>query len=80
MSKRVARKVPLAYSYSKASTTGECRQWGYSISDNSDVLPWTKLELEPHTTVRELEVLRDLVKGLDLLKELRANKDCRHHE
>ena len=74
--RKVVRKVPSAYSYSKTSGTGECRQWGYSISDDSDVMQWTKLELEPRTTVRELEVLRELVKGLDLLKELRANKDA----
>lgn len=37
---------------------------------------WTKLELEPRTTVRELEVLRDLVKGLDLVNELRANENA----
>lgn len=37
---------------------------------------WTKLELEPRTTVRELEVLRELVKGLDLVNELRANENA----
>lgn len=39
-------------------------------------MQWTKLELEPRTIVRELEVLRDLLKGLDLLKELRTNEDA----
>jgi hypothetical protein len=37
---------------------------------------WTKLELEPRTTVRELEVLRELVKGLDLVSELRTNENA----
>jgi hypothetical protein len=37
---------------------------------------WTKLELEPRTTVRELEVLRELVNGLDLINELRADKNA----
>lgn len=74
--KTLIDKVPSVYSYSKASGPGEYKQWGYSISDNTSVVQWTKLELEPRTTLRELEVLRDLVKGLDLLKELRANKDA----
>lgn len=69
-------KVPSLYSFSKTSTSGECRQWGYSISDDSNVMQWTKLELEPRTTLKELKVLRDLVQGLDLLKELRVKEDA----
>lgn len=69
-------KVPSRYSYSKTSTSGECRQWGYSISDDSNVMQWTKLELEPRAIAQELKVLRDLVQGLDLLKEFRANEDA----
>lgn len=75
-STKIIPKVPSTYSYSKASTAGEYRQWGYSICDDSDVVQWTKLELEPRTTFRELEVLRELVKGLDLLNDLRASKDA----
>lgn len=74
--KKRVPKVPSAYSYSKTPATGQYRQWGYSISDDSNVMQWTKLELEPRTIVRELEVLRDLLKGLDLLKELRTNEDA----
>jgi hypothetical protein len=48
---------------------------GYSIADNSHVLRWTKLELEPRTTINELDVLRELTKGLDLIRELQANKN-----
>ncbi|KAI9777865.1 MAG: hypothetical protein M1839_008542 [Geoglossum umbratile] len=36
----------------------------------------TKLELEPRTTLKELDILRELVKGLDLISELRANEDA----
>ena len=71
----LAPRVPSAYSYSKVSAPGEYEQWGYSISDNSSVVQRTKLELQPRTTLRELEDLRDLVKGLDLLEELRSNED-----
>jgi hypothetical protein len=71
-----AKKVPSEYSYSKTSVEKRCRQWGYSIDDESQVMRWTKLELEPRTTVRELEVLRELVKGLDLVNELRANENA----
>jgi hypothetical protein len=46
------------------------------MDDDSEVMRWTKLELEPRTTVRELEVLRELVKGLDLVHELRANENA----
>ena len=34
---------------------------------------WTKLELEPRATVKELEVLGELLTGLDLIGNLRAN-------
>jgi hypothetical protein len=71
-----AQKVPSAYSYSRTSSTRRCRQWGYSISDDSQVMRWTKLELEPRTAIRELEALRELVKGLDLVNELRANENA----
>jgi hypothetical protein len=71
-----AQKVPSTYSYSKTSSEKRCKQWGYSISDDAQVMQWTKLELEPRTTVRELEALRELVRGLDLLKELRANENA----
>jgi hypothetical protein len=37
---------------------------------------WTKLELEPRTTVKELDVLRDLMQGLDLINELRTNENA----
>jgi hypothetical protein len=71
-----AQKVPSAYSYSRTSVERKCRQWGYSIDDDSQVMRWTKLELEPRTTVKELEVLRELLKGLDLVNKLRANDNA----
>lgn len=70
-----APKVPSVYSYSSSSAAGEYRQWGYSISEDSNVIQWTKMELEPRAIVKELRVLRDLVQGLDLLNELRATRD-----
>ena len=70
---RSAPRAPSAISYSK---TSGARQWGYSISKDSQVMRWTELELEPRTTVRELEALRRLVEGLDLINELRANEDA----
>ncbi|KAI9786203.1 MAG: hypothetical protein M1839_007613 [Geoglossum umbratile] len=73
---RDAPKVPSALSYSTTSSVRRCKQWGYSIDDNSLVMRWTKLELEPRKTDEELDVLRELVKGLDLVNELRANKDA----
>ena len=66
-------KVPSAISYSP--TSGGCKQWGYSIDDNSTVLRWTKLELRPRSTVKELSVLRELVKGLKLVQELEEQDD-----
>jgi hypothetical protein len=37
---------------------------------------WTKLELEPRTTTRELDVLRELVRGLDLIKNLQSDDNA----
>lgn len=34
------------------------------------------MDLEPQSTIKELEVVRELVKGLDLLKELQTNEDA----
>ena len=39
-------------------------------------MQWTKLELEQRTTLRELEVLRDLAKGLDLVMDLYTQDDA----
>jgi hypothetical protein len=65
-----------AISYSSGSSAKKCRQWGWSIDDNSKVLRWTKLEFEHRTIGEELEVLRELIKGLDLVKELQENEDA----
>jgi hypothetical protein len=71
-----ALKVPSAFSYSRTSSERRCKQWGYSIDDNSQVMRWTKLELEPRTAINELDVLRELTKGLDLIRELQNNEDA----
>ncbi|KAF4625147.1 hypothetical protein G7Y89_g13022 [Cudoniella acicularis] len=71
-----AQKVPSSFSYSRTSAAKRCRQWGYSIDDESEVLRWTKLELEPRTAEQELGVVRELMKGLDLISKLRVNEDA----
>jgi hypothetical protein len=73
---RDEQKVPSAYSYSKTSAEKRCKQWGYDIDDNSDVMRWTKLELKPRATLKELEVLRELLEGLNLIDNLRANNNA----
>jgi hypothetical protein len=65
-----AKIVPSAISYSTSTTTRRCKQWGWSIDDNSGVLRWTKLEFEHRTKLKELEVFQELIKGLDLVKTL----------
>lgn len=71
---REAQKVPSALSYSR--TTRGHKQWGYSIDGDSLVMRWTKLELEQRTVVKELGVIRELLKGLDLVNELQANRNA----
>src|SRR3954451_25475252 len=68
-----SQKVPSVISYS-STKTGHM-QWGHSIDDGSQVMRWTKLDLESRTTVRELEVLRELMKGLELVEKLHANEN-----
>lgn len=46
------------------------------MDENSQVMQWTKLELEPLTTVKELGILRDLVGGLDRMNKLRADESA----
>jgi hypothetical protein len=72
--KVTVERVPSQFSYS--NTKNGCQQWGWSIDDDSNVLRWTKLDLEPRSPVGELDVLRHLMKGLDLVRELRANKNA----
>ncbi|KUJ12158.1 uncharacterized protein LY89DRAFT_688619 [Mollisia scopiformis] len=68
-------RVPSAISYSPTNPDTRRSQWGWSIDDDSKVLKWTKLELEPQSTKAELDQLRELTKGLDLLRELRESKN-----
>lgn len=78
---KTAQKVPSAYSYSKADSAKQREQWGYSINENSQVIRWSKLDIGPRTTTRELEVLRDLVTGLDLVNKLhRTEQDFRAND
>jgi hypothetical protein len=67
-------KVPSQFSYSKTTSAKKHKQWGHSIDDNSKVMQWTKLELEPRPTVKELEILRDLVNGLNMVNECRTDQ------
>ncbi|KAF2813601.1 uncharacterized protein BDZ99DRAFT_568759 [Mytilinidion resinicola] len=68
------QKVPSTISYAECSCGKRCKQWGHNIDDNSLRMQWTKLELEPRSIRSELEVLRDLTKGLDLPTTLHNNQ------
>jgi hypothetical protein len=65
-------KVPSAISYSKAKT-GKL-QWGHDIDVDSQVLRWTKLELQQQTKTVELRQLRDTVRGLRMMAAFRADE------
>lgn len=69
-----AKRVPSLISYSPTDPDKRKAQWGWSIDDESKVLKWTKMELEPQSTEAELAQLKELTKGLDLLRELRENQ------
>jgi hypothetical protein len=71
-----APKVPSLLSYTRSPINDPSQQWGFSIAAESKVMQWTKLELPPRTTIRELHVLRELVKGLNLVNGLQANDDA----
>ena len=62
------KKVPSQLSYSKTLTNQ--RQWGHSIDTDSLVLIGTKLELQTYTPTAELKILKELVKGLDLVTQI----------
>ena len=66
--KKSSQKVPSAISYSP--TKNGCRQWGFDIDNESDVLQWTKLELEPKNISKELDILKNLMQGLELVQKL----------
>jgi hypothetical protein len=67
-----AQKVASAKSYSRGE--GRCRNWGYDIDNNAIVMRWTKLELEPKEHAQdELGILQELVKGLNLVRDLRSD-------
>ncbi|KAF2496481.1 hypothetical protein BU16DRAFT_581790 [Lophium mytilinum] len=68
------RKVPSTISYSECSCGNRCKQWGHNIDDDSLRMQWTKLELEPRSVQSELEVLRDLTRGLDLPMRLQQHQ------
>ncbi|KAK5653400.1 hypothetical protein OQA88_8885 [Cercophora sp. LCS_1] len=61
-------KIPSAISYSM--TPSRCKQWGDDIDKSSRVLQWTKLELQPQSSLQELTRLRNALAGLSLLKTL----------
>jgi hypothetical protein len=71
--KEKTRKVPSLSSYTP-SPKG-CSQWGHDIDENSAVMRWTKLKLEPSDLSGELKILQDTVKGLRLISELNNNGD-----
>ncbi|KAK0705690.1 hypothetical protein B0H67DRAFT_389369 [Lasiosphaeris hirsuta] len=64
-----AGKIPSAISYSK--TPSKCKQWGDDIDkQQSLVLKWTKLELQPQKALQELAKLREALGGLALVESL----------
>ncbi|KAK3343427.1 hypothetical protein B0T25DRAFT_464384 [Lasiosphaeria hispida] len=64
-----AGKIPSAISYSK--TPSKCKQWGDDIDkQQSLVLKWTKLELQPQKALQELAKLREALGGLALVQSL----------
>jgi len=65
-------KVPSVISYSPSATH---KQWGADIGDNSEIICWTKLELQPQQRACELERLLDTVHSLALTNELRSSAD-----
>jgi hypothetical protein len=70
---RDAQKVPsvISFDYTREGKN----QWGYSMDDEAvNVLQWTKLELEPRTTLKELEVMESLLSGLDPVCKLRKGE------
>ncbi|KAK4161201.1 hypothetical protein QBC43DRAFT_244237 [Cladorrhinum sp. PSN259] len=63
-------KVPSVKSYSKTSAGQD--QWGADVDlQNSVILQWTKLELpDQDSPTRQLDTVKDLLRGLGLIKEL----------
>ena len=67
-------KVPSVISYSRTKT--RTRQWGHDIDDQSKVLAWTKLELEPQSKLTELRHLLDTARGLKEIKDFLADPNA----
>ncbi|KAK0740411.1 hypothetical protein B0T18DRAFT_440099 [Schizothecium vesticola] len=80
--KHSAEKVPSDYSYSP-SLVQSCDQWGYDIDDNSRVLRWTKLSLQPsNDRTLELQNLKNLlyeIRHVDLSPDKVINNDLPRH-
>lgn len=80
--KHSTEKVPSDFSYSP-SLVHSCEQWGYDIDDNSRVLRWTKLSLEPsNDRILELQNLKNLLyemRHVDLSHEKIINNDIPRH-
>lgn len=68
--RKQTQKVPSEISYSR--TLNRRKQWGHDIDNDSLVLRWTKMDLEPREPVKELSILGDLVQGLDKIRDLNA--------
>jgi hypothetical protein len=82
--KSQSTKVPSAISYSRSP--GRRKQWGHDIEPGSEVMRWTKLELEEAEIGDEINRLRDAVKGLRLMTQFTTetrdrvlNHDIPHH-
>ena len=67
------KKVPSAYSYSPSTSARRRKQWGHDIDDESEVMRWTKLQLQPRTPTEEIRLLQDLTSGLQLVRQMQAD-------
>jgi hypothetical protein len=64
--------VPSLVSYSR--TPNVRKQFGHDIDDQSEVVKWTKLDLDPKPATDHLRQLENTTKGLKLVQALYRDK------
>jgi len=62
---KTGQKVPSLISFSR--TPKGLKQFGHDIDDQSEVVKWTKLDLDPNPVSDHLRLLENTTKGLKLL-------------
>jgi molecular chaperone DnaK (HSP70) len=65
---QTGQKVPSLVSYSRTPNARE--QYGNDIDDQSEVVSWTKLDLDPQNVTNHLKLLEDTTRGLKLVPAL----------